>query len=260
MTKTTIKTVDTGSGERALATEDIGGGEVALTTDAGTTLADGFAVTNLVAENSPLAGGDMGFIATIKNTTSSSDTQDVTLEIDGVDEETRTLSISGGESVDEPFRWTDAGAAAAGLYTATVATADDAESITVAIVDKPFEIRDGGNKGTVMEFIAAVSVFDNQEDTAVSNVVTSLDGIDTLIFTPLFATAGTPAFDDIEDGDRRLKLHTPGNSASPFAQSYFDAGGTQLGGMPEGQEQELNVTSISTDFLIRADDGLATIS
>jgi hypothetical protein len=262
MTRATIETVGAGGGERALATEDIGGGEVALTTDPPTAeQVDGFDIVDFIAVNSPLAEGSMGFVATIENTGNSSDTQDVTLTIDGTAEETRSVSLDAGNTTNVPLRWSDAGSSTPGFYTATVSTADDSESITVEIVDDAFSIRKDPDLGPVLVVEASISAFDNQSgglDTTEADA--TYDGINVIELTPEFDPAGTKSRSDPNPGSRTWRLNEA-ETDTTLADMFFDTSGDQVdGSVTEGELAQVDASAVSGTVQVVADDGLATLA
>lgn len=262
MTEAPIETVDAGGGEAALATEDIGGGEVVLTTDPATAeQVNGFDV-EIVDTNSPVAEGDMSIVANVTNTTPSSDTQDVVLTIDGTEEDRRSVSLAGGADDDVPLRWAQAGSNPAQFYTATVSTEDDSDSITVEVVDDPYDIREEPDLGTVLEITASISVFDNLDNNQEEREFRTLSDIDTLVFTPEFSPAGTQIF-----GSRRALEVRDGaqGSTAPDSETLgeilFDADGDKTGGdLTPGEEAVIDVTGANDKLALFSDDGLSSLT
>jgi len=88
--------------------------------------------------NSPVVeGNSLEVTATVENTGSEEDTQEVGLTIDGTREDVREVPLAPGESTTVTLSW-GTGPGDAGDYTAEVASNDDADSRGVSVLEPPF--------------------------------------------------------------------------------------------------------------------------
>jgi hypothetical protein len=90
----------------------------------------------ITGTNDPVVAGEtLDVTATVENTGDRTDSQEITLAIDGTTEDSTTVELAGGESETVTLSW-DTQPGDAGDYTATVASDDDTDSTDVR-VDAP---------------------------------------------------------------------------------------------------------------------------
>jgi len=103
-------------------------------------LAEAHFAVGVDGTNAPVFEGEtLEVTATIDNTGDQSDTQEVTLDVGGVQRDSVPLTLSGGESQMIALEWATA-VGDAGDYSAVVASEDDSGSASASVLALPDEI------------------------------------------------------------------------------------------------------------------------
>lgn len=254
MSRDTLAVVDR-DGDLVYATTSIGPNEVALTTDP----TEQFDVVIVTVATSPIARGEMHFVVKVTNTTSSADSQDITLSIDGTVVDTvSNVSLDAGAETRVYLVWPGSDNTAAAAYNAAVASNDGTGGTTVKVVDSLFETNEDPTLGTVREFTAGATVLSSGSGVQRAINLGSLGGIDTLVFTPNFEPLDAPVISGFGEPDRRLRVEA---GLDVIYNATFDEDGTQLSGAPVGTELKRDVSSAdgSDNLRLLAFNGLAVM-
>lgn len=138
---------------------------------------DHFEIT-ITGDNSPVVEGDDFVVQVdIENTGDQSGTQDVTLFVDGVGRDTKTFTLSSGETTSTNLSWTTS-SGDAGSYNPVVAPSDDGSSdstsLTVEVQEPFFEVTHESSNDPVQPLgtLEVTSTIENTGNSSGSQTVT----------------------------------------------------------------------------------------